>query len=87
MCAVHVPVFDIALFRIDRSTDDADALFLRVDWPCLPHEGEDLDAPAVESAGYDLDGYPLVNVGRVVLDDFQVAQMRKGRLAHDACPT
>ena len=54
-----------------------------LDWPCLPREGEgldiaeDLDPVTVESVGCDLDGHLTVYVGRVALDDIQVAQLRK----------
>jgi hypothetical protein len=34
-------------------------------------------AAIVESVGYGIGGDPLVNLGRVVLDDLQVAQLRK----------
>jgi len=37
----------------------------------------DVEAPTVESVGYGVDGYPLVDLRRVVLDDLQVAQLRK----------
>jgi hypothetical protein len=59
------------------------ALFRTVDWPFLPREGEgveileDFDAQTVDSVGYGVDGSPLVHLGRVVLDDLQVAQLRK----------
>jgi len=58
-------------------------LYLTVDWACLPREGKgldiakDLDARTVESVGCDLDGHPTVYVGRVALDDIQVAQLGK----------
>jgi hypothetical protein len=48
-----------------------------------PREAEGLDISAdlepvtVESVGYDFDDHPTVFVGRVVLDDLQVLQLRK----------
>ena len=60
-----------------------EALFLTVDWPVMPREGEgveileDFKAQEVESVGHGVDGHPLVHLGRVVLDDLQVAQLRK----------
>jgi hypothetical protein len=80
---VSMPIFDLCLFRLDRDHGGADVLYLMVDWPFLPREGEgldiaeDMDAQTVESVGYDLDGYPTVYMGRVALDDIQVAQPRK----------
>jgi hypothetical protein len=83
--ALAMPTFDFALLRVDRDEDPTvvEGLFRTVDWPVVPREGEgveiadDLEAQTVESVGYDLDGYPTVVVGRVVLDDLQAAQMRK----------
>ena len=49
----------------------------------MPREGEaaeileDFEAQTVESVGYGIDGHPLVHLGRVVLDDLQVKQLRK----------
>jgi hypothetical protein len=60
-----------------------EALFLTVDWPVMPREGEgveiiaDFEAQTVKSVGYGVDGSPLVHLGRVVLDDLQVKQLRK----------
>jgi hypothetical protein len=80
-----MPTFDFALLRVDRDQDPivVECLFRTVDWPVIPREGEgvdiagDLEAQAVESVAYDLDGYPTVVVGRVVLDDLQAIQLRK----------
>lgn len=80
-----MPAFDIALRRVDRDVEPTviEALFLTVDWPVMPREGESveiaegLDAQTVESVGYGTDGYPLVAVGRTVLDDLAVQQLRK----------
>jgi hypothetical protein len=77
--------FDISFMRVDRDQDPTmvEAFFRTVDWPLLPRDGEgldlgaDLDPVTVESVGYDIDGYPNVFVGRVVLDDLQAAQLRK----------
>ena len=58
-------------------------MFLAVDWPCLPREGESveilkhLETPLIESVGYGMHGAPLVHLGRVVLDDLQVTQLRR----------
>jgi hypothetical protein len=79
-----MPLFDISLLRVDRDENPTamEALFLTVDWPFLPREGEgveileDYEAQTVESVGYGVDGSPLVDLGRVVLDDLQVAQLR-----------
>jgi len=38
---------------------------------------EDVEAQTVESVGYGVDGYPPVTLGRVVLDDLEVKQLRK----------
>jgi hypothetical protein len=38
---------------------------------------EDFEAQIVASVGYGVPGSPLVDLGRVVLDDLQVAQLRK----------
>jgi hypothetical protein len=52
-------------------------------WPFLPREGEgveileDCDAQVVDSVGYGADGSALVHLGRVVLDDLQVKQLRR----------
>ena len=55
-----------------------DLTFLRVEG-----EGvgivEDVEAQTVESVVYSADGHPLVHLGRVVLVDLQVKQLRKGR--------
>jgi hypothetical protein len=80
-----MPLFDISLLRVDRdeSPTAMEALFRTVDWSFIPREGEgveileDFEAQTVESVGYGVDGDPLVELGRVVLDDLQVAQMRK----------
>lgn len=78
-------VFDISFMRVDRDDDPTivEGLFRTVDWPTVPREGEGLEIGAgldpvtVESVGYDVDGYPNVFVGRIVLDDLQAAQLRK----------
>ena len=79
-----MPSFDITVLRVDRQENPTvvEALFLTVDWPVMPREGEGLDitedlAQTVESVGYNLDGHPTVFIGRVVLDDLQAAQLRK----------
>lgn len=82
---VAMPIFDLTFLRIDRDESPTilEALFLTVDWPFLPREGEGLDIGAeldpvtVESVGYGFDGNPNVFLGRVVLDDLQAAQLRK----------
>lgn len=57
--------------------------FRTLDRPVMPREGEgveileDYEAQTVESVGYGVDGHPLVHLGRVVLDDLQVKQLRK----------
>jgi len=59
------------------------AHYLTVDWPYMPREGEGLDVTAdlamtVDSVGYDLDGHnPTVFVGHVMLDDIQMAELRR----------
>lgn len=83
--AVAMPVFDITLLRVDRDENPTviEALFRTVDWPFMPREGEgveifeDFEAQTVESVGCGVNGDPLVHLGRVVLDDLQVAQLRK----------
>jgi hypothetical protein len=80
-----MPLFDITFLRVDRDKNPTamDVLSRAVDWPLVPREGEGveiaegLDAQTVESVGYDLDGVPSVHLGRVVLDDLQVKQLRK----------
>ena len=79
-----MPSFDITVLRVDRDEDPTvvEALYLTVEWPWMPREGEGLDitkdlAQTVESVGYGLDGHPTVFIGRVVLDDLQAAQLRK----------
>lgn len=80
-----MPEFDITLLRRDRDEHPTviEALFLTVDWPFLPREGEgvevheEFEALTVESVGYGVNGDALVHLGRVVLDDLQVAQLRK----------
>jgi hypothetical protein len=79
-----MPAFDISFMRVDRDEEPTvvESFTRAVDWPLLPREGEGLDLgeeePAtVESVGYDIDGYPNVFVGRIVLDDLQGAQLRK----------
>jgi hypothetical protein len=80
-----MPVFDITLLRIDcdASPTVIEALFKTVDWPFLPREGEgveifeDFEAQTVDSVGQGADGSALVHLGRGVLDDLQVAQLRK----------
>ena len=76
--------FGLSLIRVDRDQSPTvmEALFLTVDWPFLPREGEgvevleDYEAQTVDSVGYGADGSPLVHLGRVVLDDLQVKQLR-----------
>jgi hypothetical protein len=89
------PRLDISHLRVDRAEAPTvlDALFLKVDWPLfLPREGEgveileDFEAQTVESVGYDADGSPLVHLGRVVLDDLQVKQLRKMGWRAEAFP-
>jgi len=47
-----------------------EALFLTVEWPFLPREGEGVEilevyeAQTVDSVGYGVDGSPLVHLGR-----------------------
>ena len=80
-----MPLFDISFLRVDRDDDPTvvEAFFKSVAWPVMPREGEGLEVHpdqgpvAVESVGYDFDGYRTVMVGRVVLDDLQVKQLRK----------
>lgn len=80
-----MPVFEIAMRRVDRGQRPTvvEALFLTVDWPVMPRDGESLDISegldpqTVESVGYDLDGHPTVFVGRVVLDDLEMQLLRK----------
>lgn len=80
-----MPTLDITFVRVDRDENPTviEALFLTVEWPVMPREGEgveiieDLEAQTVESVGYGVDGHPLVHLGRAVLDDLQVAQLRK----------
>lgn len=80
-----MPAFDISFLRVDRDENPTmvDGFFRTVEWPVIPREGEgvdiadDLEAQTVESVGYNLDDYATVVVGRVVLDDFQAAQLRK----------
>ena len=77
--------FLITIFRVDRddSPTAMEVLSRAVDWPLVPREGEGvevaegLDAQTVESVGYGVDEHPLVHLGRVVLDDLQVKQLRK----------
>lgn len=58
-------------------------MHLTVDWPYLPREGEsislddDLEPAIVESVGYGPDGYPCVSLGRIHLDELQMAKLRK----------
>ena len=83
--AVAMPLLDISLLRVDRDENPTamEALFRTVDWSVIPREGEgveileDFEAQTVESVRYGVDGYPLVDLGRVVMDDLQVAQLRK----------
>ncbi len=89
-----MPLVDLSLLRVDR--DEAptilEALFLTVDWPFLPREGEgveileDYEAQTVDSVGYGVDGSPLVHLGRVVLDDLHVKQLRKMGWRAEAFP-
>ena len=80
-----MPAFDIVLLRADRDENPTvmEALFRTVDWPFIPRAGEGVEiaegfeAQTVESVGYGADGDPLVHLGRVVLDDLQLAQLRK----------
>jgi hypothetical protein len=80
-----MPAFLITLLRVDRDHNPTamEVLSRTVDWPVVPRESEGvevtegLDAQTVESVGYDLDGMPGVHLGRVVLDDLEVAQLRK----------
>jgi hypothetical protein len=80
-----MPAFDISFLRVDRDKNPTivEGCFRTVDWPVMPREGEgleigpELDPVTVESVGYDFDGNPNVCVGRIVLDDLQVAQLRK----------
>ena len=80
-----MPLFDITFLRVDRDESPTvmGALFRTVDWPVMPREGEsveifeEFEAQTVESVAYGIEGDPLVNLGRVVLDDLQVAQLRK----------
>jgi hypothetical protein len=80
-----MPPFDITFLRVDRDEEPTvvEGFFRTVDWETLPRENEgldiseELDAAIVESVGYDFNGYPTVHVGRIVLDDLQVAHLRK----------
>lgn len=80
-----MPTFDLTFLRVDRDENPTviEALFRTVDWPFIPREGEGVEiieafeAQTAESVGYSADGDPLVHLGRVVLDDLQVAQLRK----------
>ena len=89
-----MPQFEISLLRGDRAADPTllEALFLTVNWPFLPREGEgveileDYEAQTVDSVGYGADGSPLVHLGRVVLDDLQVKQLRKMGWRAEAFP-
>ena len=89
-----MPLFDISLLRVDRdeSPTAMEALFRTVDWAFIPREGEgveileDFEAQTVESVGYGVDGSPLVQLGRVVLDDLQLIQLRKMGWRAEAFP-
>jgi hypothetical protein len=79
-----MPAFSISFMRVDRDEDPTivESFTRAVDWPLLPREGEGLDlseeaSATVESVGYDIDGYPNVFLGRLVLDDLQVTQLRR----------
>ena len=80
-----MPTFDFALLRVDRDEDPTvvECLFRTVKWPVIPREGEsveisvDLEAQTVESVGYNLDGVPSAHLGRVVLDDLEMVQLRR----------
>jgi hypothetical protein len=78
-----MPVFDITFLLSSHDSTEVDALFRTVDWPWLPREGESVEiaeglcALTVESVGYGVDGPANVFLGRVVLDDLQVVQLRK----------
>jgi hypothetical protein len=80
-----MPAFTITLLRVDRDQNPMvmEALFRAADWPCLPRAGEgveileDFEAQTVESVGYGVEGDAPVHLGRVVLDDLQVAQLHK----------
>ena len=89
-----MPPFALSLLRIDRDETPTamEALFLTVEWPFLPREGEgveileDYEAQTVDSVGYGVGGSPLVHLGRVVLDDLQVKQLRKAGWRAEAFP-
>jgi hypothetical protein len=89
-----VPLLDISLLRVDRDENPTamDVLSRTVDWPLVPREGEGVEilegfeAQTVESVGYGVDGSPLVHLGRVVLDDLQVLQLRKAGWQAAALP-
>jgi hypothetical protein len=80
-----MPPFDITFLRVDRDENPTvmGALFRTVDWPVMPRAGEsveifqEFEAQTVESVGYGVEGEPRVDLGRVVLDDMQEAQLRK----------
>lgn len=80
-----MPLIDLTFLRVDRNDSPTviEALFLTVDWPVMLRAGEgveileDLEAQTVLSVGYGMDGHPLAHLGRVVLDDLQVKQLRK----------
>lgn len=82
--AAAMPPLVLTLLRVDRDESPTviEALFHVVHWPFLPRVGEgveileDFEAQTVESVGYGVDGSPLVHLGRVVLDDLQVQQLR-----------
>jgi hypothetical protein len=89
-----MPPFVISVLRVDRNEHPTamEAIYLTVDWPFIPREGEgveileDFEAQTVESVGYGVDGHPLVHLGRVVLDDLQVRQLRKAGWRAEALP-
>jgi hypothetical protein len=87
-------LFDLSLLRVDRADSPTilEALFVTVDWPFVPREGEgveileDFEPQLVESVAYSFEGTPLVQLGRAVLDDLQVKQLRKAGWRTEALP-
>lgn len=89
-----MPPLVLTLLRVDRDESPTviEALFRAADWPFLPREGEgveimeDFEAQTVDSVGYGVDGSPLVHLGRVVLDDLQVQQLRHAGWVSEPLP-
>ena len=94
MYAILMPLFGLTFLRVDRSESPTviEAFFRTVDWPVMPREGEgveileDFEGQTLESVGYGVHRRPLVHLGRVVLDDLQVKQLRKAGWRVEALP-